>query len=161
MDLRRRAVGCTAVVAVCLAAAGGGARFAPAASSPPPFVVGFTPDTPEGSGASLRALRVDGSDIRMLTSGADLDVPGEWSPDGSRIAFERIDGSRIYSSVGVVGLDGTRETRTVAPASGKRKVLVPPLRRLRRRRLLPGRLVPRRLDLGVVEPVMSDADERT
>jgi Tol biopolymer transport system component len=111
MDIRRFAAACAGAVAVGLVASGaGGAPSAPAASSPPPFVVAFTPQTPEGSGAPLRVMRADGSEIRTLTSGADFDVPGAWSPDGSRIAFERVDASRIYSSVGFVGLDGARET---------------------------------------------------
>jgi Tol biopolymer transport system component len=56
------------------------------------------------SSGDLFTIRADGSDRRQITSGPEQDNVPVWSPDGTRIAFRRIDGDTV--SVAVVEAGG-------------------------------------------------------
>ena len=70
-----------------------------------PYVLAYSTRSSTNT-AAIYAVRADGTEPRQLTGGDSLDVPTAWSPDGSRLAFERIDPTGTYSSVFTVGLDG-------------------------------------------------------
>ena len=101
------------VIVLGAAVLGGGGSAAHPAATPPPFVVAFTPPVDEAVSyprAPLFAMRADGTDVRQLTSGEAFDLPGEWSPAGDRLLFERIEPTRVYSGVWVANLDGSPAT---------------------------------------------------
>jgi len=103
-----RCIGLVGVTLCCCLGSVPGKYFeAHAADGAPPYAVAYS--TPTGTGhdpAVIYAVRADGSDRVQLTSGDSVDRPASWSPDGSRLVFERIDSTRVYSSVVTVGLDG-------------------------------------------------------
>jgi Tol biopolymer transport system component len=55
----------------------------------------------DGSGTDLFAVRVDGSSETRLTEDRPAEADGQWSPDGSKIAF------RSGSGISVINADGT------------------------------------------------------
>jgi Tol biopolymer transport system component len=74
-----------------------------------PYVVAYSaPAGTTADRAGIVALRADGGDRLRLSSADSLDQPVSWSPDGSRLTFERIDATHVYTSVWTVGLDGAR-----------------------------------------------------
>lgn len=66
--------------------------------------------TPDGSATQIVAARPDGSDLRVLTPVTERthDIDPKWSPDGSRIVFERdLPSGRVQ--IVVIGGDGRGE----------------------------------------------------
>ena len=71
---------------------------------------------PDGAGTSLYRAAVLGGEARRLLEGA---AEGDWSPDGTRIAFLRLqtEGGQTVTVVGVAAVDGS-EARAVAKVPG-------------------------------------------
>ena len=95
---------------------------APLTSGPDDFPR-FSPDgsqvlfaRPDGTGTSLYRAAVLGGEARRLLEGA---AEGDWSPDGKRIAFLRLqsEAGQTVSVVGVASADGS-EAREVAKVPG-------------------------------------------
>ncbi len=98
------------LIVTCIASCSTLATAANAAAPQPPYVLAYATRSSTNT-AAIYAVRADGTDRRQLTAGAGLDIPGTWSPDGSRLAYEEVDATGIYTSIYTVGLDG-------APAVG-------------------------------------------
>ena len=68
--------------------------------------------------AGIWIVDADGTNLRQLTQrtpGTSWDFAPQWSPDGSRIAFFRLDLGTLREAVFTVGTDGTNQVR-VTPA---------------------------------------------
>ena len=67
---------------------------------------------------SLFLMNADGSDRHRIAE-SDLDmVFGRWSPDGSRIAFFRMDRETLLAGLSLIDPDGTNEVE-VTPLDGR------------------------------------------
>jgi len=68
-------------------------------------------------------LRPDGTNVVQLTSNADADNQPEWSPNGKRIAFNRVSGgtNQLY----VMNADGTGQAPVPNTAGGSNQVWSP------------------------------------
>jgi Tol biopolymer transport system component len=84
----------------------------------------FWPDATRGFG-SVVVMNADGSDVHALSQGS----LGVWSPDGSRIAFERQNGICIYDLCGIdiftMAADGTDVRRLTSTTSAIEYAAVP------------------------------------
>src|ERR671913_1208924 len=80
----------------------------------------FDPDQTKGA---LFVMNPDGSHIRQITHPPKdwRDTNPAWSPDGKRIAFQRLKSDESTSRIMVVNPD-TGNTRTVVPCTGERCV---------------------------------------
>jgi Tol biopolymer transport system component len=76
----------TAVLAICLLAFAGTAKKAEAGSLPQNGKIAFSRTTSSGE-YGIYAVDPDGSDLSLLTNKAG--APPAWSPDGTKIAFQR------------------------------------------------------------------------
>jgi Tol biopolymer transport system component len=73
--------------------------------SPDGAEVAFSLETSPGA-LELWVARIDGSSPRRLTSGF-ADGEADWSPDGTRIAFQRRGVNDAFGSIMVIGADGS------------------------------------------------------
>ena len=72
-------------------------------------------DQPSGDGVyTIRSS--DGGNVRRVTSGADDDYPGDYSPNGKRIVFLRSSFESGLAALYTVKLDGS-ELRQITPSS--------------------------------------------
>ena len=74
------------------------------------------------NGSHIYVMNADGSGVRQLTSGDNFDSNPAFSPDGSRVVFDRAVGNNRTFDIYSVGADGTGLSRTFA--SGDRKSVV-------------------------------------
>jgi Tol biopolymer transport system component len=73
-------------------------------------------DQPSANGVyTIRSS--DGGDVRRVTSGADDDYPGDYSPNGKRIVFLRSSFDSGLAALYTVKLDGS-DLRQITPSSG-------------------------------------------
>ena len=63
----------------------------------------------------LYSVRIDGSDLRRLTTHPYADESPRWSPDGGRVLFSRREPGGTTSSLHVVSLAGAQELPVMAP----------------------------------------------
>jgi len=76
--------------------------------SPDGMRIAFSSGPSTGPGTAIDVVNVDGSGLRQLTSGEEVDLDPAWSPDGKWIAF-----SRNHQEIDLVRSDGSSERRLV------------------------------------------------
>ena len=80
---------------------------------PPDPAIVYTKETGASGGSDLMVMNADGSNQRVVLAAAGGPfMTAAWSPDGSRIAFDRTDG--LY----VIDVDGSNLTRIYDGAAG-------------------------------------------
>jgi Tol biopolymer transport system component len=62
-------------------------------------------------------MRIDGTELRRLTTSPAVEARPRWSPDGSRVVFYRSEPGRLQMYH--IGVDGTGETRVGDPGSNE------------------------------------------
>ena len=80
---------------------------------------------PGGNGAEIWTMRPDGSDARQLTSDNRIDADADWSPDGQRIVFTKVNDTAttvpfnaLQFEVHVMDADGSDVQRLTTRSDG-------------------------------------------
>jgi len=63
-----------------------------------------------GGESEIFTMKADGSDVVRLTNNAVADSAPDWSPDGTRIVFDRAVGSAGNTDIEVMNADGSGQT---------------------------------------------------
>lgn len=87
-------------------------NYAGAIYSPDGTRIVFQKDGGDKPKAEIWLMDADGSSEVQLTDGTYEDEHPQWSPDGTKIAFTRIDGSAI-EDVWIMDADGANQTRLI------------------------------------------------
>src|SRR2546425_278094 len=106
------------VVLAFLAAVVAAIAATSAAAKPPGTngLISFTRFDPALHQDVVYTINPDGSDVRRVTSGADDDYPGDYSPNGKRIVFLRSSFDSGLAALYTVKLDGS-DLRQITPTS--------------------------------------------